>query len=166
MQQLRVGSCPAVQWKMILGVQETVSNKVGMMLHEGTVRAGVHVALEQITTCKGWRAYEISKTQPWLWKLSSQQLHLASDPVPAQSGERLTLRGCGLGPAAASSIEKISDCRPLLGASERPPGHAGILRRACQHTSTQSSLAQPSCHNLVHNSSVPALLHYSTWIGP
>ena len=165
-QQLRVGSCPAMQWKMVLGVQETVGNKAGMVLRGDTVREGVCVALGRITTCNGWRADGISKTQPWLRKPSSQHLRLAADPVPARSGERVTLRGPGLGPAAASSMGKVSDGSPLLGAREGPPGHAGILRRAYRCTSTQSSLAQLSCRNLVHNSSVPALLHYSTWIAP
>lgn len=37
-QQLRAGSCPAMHWKMVLGVQETVGNKAGM---GGTIRAGI-----------------------------------------------------------------------------------------------------------------------------
>lgn len=45
MQQLRVGSCPAMQWKVVLGVQETVGNKAGTVLRGGTVQAGVRVAL-------------------------------------------------------------------------------------------------------------------------
>lgn len=32
-------------WKMILGVQQTVSNKASMVLLGDTVREGIHVAL-------------------------------------------------------------------------------------------------------------------------
>lgn len=92
--QLCRGMCPAVLQQMLLGVLVTVGSKV---LHGDTYQRGVCMALRQTTTCKRWRAEEISKVQPWLQKPRSQQLHLASDPVLAGSGERLMHRGLDQG---------------------------------------------------------------------
>lgn len=36
-QQLRAGRCPALQWKMVLGVQGTVGHEAGTVLRGGTV---------------------------------------------------------------------------------------------------------------------------------
>lgn len=160
------GNCPAVQWEMALGVQEAVGNNAGTARHGDTVRAGIHVALGQNTTCKERRTVGISNTRPWLRKPSSQQLRVASDLAPAESGQRLTLRGPGPGPVAASPMGCVSDCSPLLGACQGPPGHAGTLRRACPHAGTRSSCAQDVDRKAVLNCSVPALLRPSTWAAP
>lgn len=84
----------------------------------------------------------------------------SSRPVPARSGEMLTLRGPGSEPVAASSMGHLR-LQPIVRGVRRAP-------RPCwdQCSSAQSSSAQLSCHNLVCNSSVPALLCHSSWTAP
>lgn len=166
-QQLRVGSCPAMQEKMVLGVPETVGTKASMVLCGGTVRAGVCVALGRIATCKGWRADGISKTPNV--PVTDTQLPAAPfglRPCPCPVRREADVKGSWIRACCSTVHGNTPDCSPLLGARQGPPGRAGILTCARQRASTQSGLAQLSCRNLVHNSSVPALLRYNTWIAP